>query len=103
FEIDEGDPPLPLRLADHRLDLLRGGPGREVQPADAETAEHAADQGLRRGIERTRMDDEVAGLDEGEQECRDRRHAAREAERILGILPQAQPVLQYLLVRAVEP
>ncbi len=54
-----------------------GRAGREIEPFDAEAAEDAADQGLGRGIERPGMDDDVAGLDEGEQQGRDRRHAAR--------------------------
>ena len=48
------------------------------------------------------MDDDVAGLDEGQEQGRDRRHAAREGQRVLGIFPDAQPVLEYLLVGPVE-
>ena len=48
------------------------------------------------------MDDDVAGLDEGEQQGGDRRHAGGEGERVLGILPDAEPVLEDLLIGAVE-
>ena len=48
------------------------------------------------------MDDDVAGLDQREEGRRDRRHAAREDQRVLGILPQREPVLEDFLVGAVE-
>src|SRR3546814_20689153 len=48
------------------------------------------------------MDDHVARLDEGEEQGRDGRHAAREGQRLLRILPDAQAILEYLLVRPVE-
>ena len=48
------------------------------------------------------MDDDVARLDEGEQQGRDRRHARGEAERILRLFPEAEPVLENLLIGAVE-
>jgi hypothetical protein len=48
------------------------------------------------------MDDDVAGLDVGEEQGGDRRHARGEAQGVLGILPDAEPVLEYLLVGAVE-
>ena len=48
------------------------------------------------------MDDDVAGPDEGQQQRRDRRHAARKSERVVGILPHRQPVLEDFLVGAVE-
>src|SRR3546814_20239288 len=47
------------------------------------------------------MDDHVARLDEGEEQGRDGRHAAREGQRLLRILPDAQAILEYLLVRPV--
>ena len=48
------------------------------------------------------MDDHVARLDEGQQQRRDRRHAAREGQRVLGVFPQLQPVLEDFLVGPVE-
>src|SRR3546814_12369279 len=48
------------------------------------------------------MDDHVARLDEGEEQGRDGRHAARECQRLLRILPDAQAILEYLLVRPVK-
>src|SRR3954451_12268522 len=48
------------------------------------------------------MDDAVAGLDERHQQGRDRRHAARESERVVSVLPNREAVLEDLLVRAVE-
>ena len=97
-----GTRPIFLGALDHVGDLVLGRAGREIEPLDAEAAEDAADQGLGRGVERPRMDDDVAGLDEGEQQGRDRRHAAGEAERVLGIFPQAEPVFENLLIGAVE-
>ena len=102
LEVDERHPPLPLGLLHHRIDLRAGRAGGKIEPADSKAPEDSADQSLGRGIERAGMDDDVAGLDEGHQEGGDRRHAAREAERVLGILPQAEPVLEDLLIGAVE-
>ena len=48
------------------------------------------------------MDDDVAGPDEGQQQGGDRRHAAGEGERVLGVFPDRQPVLEDFLVGAVE-
>src|SRR3546814_11009220 len=48
------------------------------------------------------MDDHVARLDEGEEQGRAGRHAAREGQRLLRILPDAQAILESLLVRPVE-
>ena len=93
---------LVLGGGDHRVDLLARRAGREVEPLDAELAEDLGDQRLGRGIERARMDDDVAGPDEGQQQGGDRRHAARKSERVVGILPDRQPVLENLLVGAVE-
>ena len=42
---------------------------------------------FRRRVERTRMDDDIAGLDESQQQGRDRRHAARESECIVRVFP----------------
>ena len=69
----------PIALARSTIvgDLVLGRAGGEIEPVHAEAAEDAADQGLGRGVERAGMDDDVAGLDEGEQQGGDRRHAAR--------------------------
>ena len=48
------------------------------------------------------MDDDVAGLDEGQEQGGDGRHAAGEGQRVLGLLPDAQAILEDLLVGAVE-
>ena len=48
------------------------------------------------------MDDAVAGPDEGQQQRRDRRHAAGEGERVVGVFPDREPVLEDLLVGPVE-
>ena len=97
-----GTPAHRLGARDHVGNLVLGRAGREIEPLDPEAAEDAADQRLGRRVERARMDDDVAGLDEGQQQGRDRRHARGEAERILGIFPDAEPVLEDLLVGAVE-
>ena len=55
-----------------------------------------------RGIERARMDDHVAGADEGQHQGRDRGHAAREGKRFLGVFPDPQAILEDFLVGAVE-
>ena len=72
-----GTRPFALARAITAVDLRLGRAGREIEPAHAEPAEDAGDQGLGRGVERPGMDDDVAGLDEGEQQGGDRRHAAR--------------------------
>src|SRR3546814_4585662 len=48
------------------------------------------------------MDYDIAGLDQCKQGGGDRRHARREGEGVLRLFPKAQPVLQYLLIGAVE-
>ena len=48
------------------------------------------------------MDDAVAGADEGQQQRRDGRHAAGESERVVGVFPDGQAVLEDFLVGAVE-
>jgi hypothetical protein len=78
-------------------------PAGEIEPSYAEPAEDAADQGLGRCVERTGVDDHVARLHEREQQGGNSRHAGRESERVLRILPEAQPILEDLLVRSVEP
>src|SRR5207248_2791316 len=54
------------------------------------------------GIKRRRMDDGVPRLDQSEQHGRYRRHARRESQRVFGTLPDTEPILQYLLIGAVE-
>ncbi len=75
FEIDQSHPARALGLGQHRLDLGARCARREIEPVDAEAAEHLADQSLGRGIERCRMDDRVAGMDQSQQHRRDRGHA----------------------------
>jgi len=48
------------------------------------------------------MDDRVAGPDHRQEQGRDRRHARGEAQRILGIFPQPEAILENLLVGAIE-
>ena len=102
FEIDEADAALLLALGDGRVDLLARRARREIDPGHAELAEDLGDHRLGRRIERARMDDAVAGPDEGQQQRRDRRHAAGEGERVVGVFPDREPILQDLLVRPVE-
>src|SRR3546814_13605787 len=68
----------------------------------AEPAEDAADQRFGGCVKRGGMDDDIAGLDQCKQGGGDRRHARREGEGVLRLFPKAQPVLQYLLIGAVE-
>src|SRR5436305_428571 len=48
------------------------------------------------------MDDRIARLDQRQQHGRDRRHARGESQRVFSALPDAEPVLQYFLIGAVE-
>ena len=48
------------------------------------------------------MDDDVARLDHRQEQGGDRRHAAGKGQRILGLVPDRQAVLQNFLVRPVE-
>ena len=48
------------------------------------------------------MNHYVAGLNEGQHERRDRRHSARESERVIGVFPHREPILEDLLVGTVE-
>src|SRR5258707_10913684 len=48
------------------------------------------------------MDHAVTWPNEGQQQGRDRRHTAAEHERVVGIFPQSEPVLEDLLVWPVE-
>ena len=48
------------------------------------------------------MDDHVAGADEGQEQGRDRGHAAREGEALLGVFPDPQAILEDFLVGVVE-
>jgi hypothetical protein len=102
FEIDERDPAHLLGLLDHRVDFLAGRTGGEVDIGDSELAEDLGDERLGRRVERPRVDHHVARLAEGRGTGRDRRHSAREGERVVGIFPHAQPVLEDLLIGAVE-
>ena len=102
FEIDQGDATHRTRAIQHGVNLVARGFGREIQPLHAEAAEDLADQRLGRGIERGGVDDHVAGLHQREQHRRDRGHPAGEAQRIRRLFPDAEPILQYLLVGPVE-
>ena len=95
-----GTRPFALALAEHRLDLGALGAGREIEPLDAEPAEDPCDQRLGRGVERARMDDDVARLDEGQEQGGDRRHAASRRSAPPRPPPRSQAILEYLLVRA---
>ena len=53
-------------------------------------------------VERAAVQDHVAGPHEGEDGGRDRRHAGREHETVLGLLVDGEPVLDDLEVRVVE-
>ena len=102
FEIDERQPALALRVGDDGVDLLARRTRRKVDVMNAEPAENLGDQRLRRRVERPRVDDHVARLNEGQQQGRDGRHSAGESERVVRVLPDRKPVLEDLLVGAVE-
>src|SRR3546814_2585490 len=97
-----------MRISDWSSDvcssdlLLSGSAGRKIHPLHAEPAEDAADQRFGGCVKRGGMDDDIAGLDQCKQGGGDRRHARREGEGVLRLFPKAQPVLQYLLIGAVE-
>jgi hypothetical protein len=48
------------------------------------------------------MDDHVARLDQRQHQRGDRRHARREDQRILGLVPDAEAILEDLLIGSVE-
>ena len=48
------------------------------------------------------MDDAISGSDEGQQQGGNRRHAARKSEGVIGLFPDAEAILEDLLVGAVE-
>jgi hypothetical protein len=102
FEVDQAEAALPPGAVDDGGDLILRRTGGEIEPADAEPPEDAADQRLGGRIERAGMDDDVARLHEREQQGRDCGHAGREGQRVLGILPDRESVLQNLLVGTVE-
>src|SRR3546814_5398091 len=91
-----------LRPPERGVDLLSGSACRKIHPLHAEPAEDAADQRFGGCVKRGGMDDDIAGLDQCKQGGGDRRHARREGEGVLRLFPKAQPVLQYLLIGAVE-
>ena len=101
FEIDQRDPAA-RRLGHYRVDFLARGTGRKIEEMHAEAAKHARDQRFRRGIKRAGMNDRVTRAHQRQEQGGDCGHAARKAERVLGIFPDGEAILQYFLVGPVE-
>jgi hypothetical protein len=114
-EIDEAVGRVGRRLdQDHGDPALGGGslgdvahlgdvePVGEAEGRDAEGAHLVLQQGLGAAIERARMQDGVAGPQEGEAGRRDRRHAAGEDGAFLGLVPDRQAILEDFHVGVVE-
>src|SRR6185437_1366230 len=72
-------------------------------PGYSELTEDLRDQRFSRRVQRPGVDDAVAGPNEGHQQGRDGRHAAGKSERVVGVFPQRQTVLENLLIGTVEP
>ena len=86
------------RLADARL----VHPVGETDGLDAHGRQCLRHQGLGPAVERLRMQDDVARARIGEDRGGDRRHAGGEQQRRLGVLEDAQAILDDLGIGVVE-
>jgi hypothetical protein len=85
-------------LVDRRLIDAVGKADR----ADRESRQRIRQQGFRPAIKRLRVQDDVAGANEGQNCGRDGRHAGREQRTAFGALIDGEPVLDDLAVGMVE-
>jgi hypothetical protein len=103
FDEDHRDPPLPHRLRRRQRDRGFVDAVGKTHRSDRETRQRLQKQRLGAAVERLRVQNDVAGADEGEDRGRNRRHAGREQRAFLRAFVDREPVLDDLAIGMVEP
>jgi len=91
-----------LGLIHHAVNLVPRRTRRKVEERDTKARQDARDQRFGRGIKRPRMHDHVILPDQRQQHRRNGGHAAGKDQTVIRLIPDRKPVLQYLLIGAVE-
>ena len=77
FKVNKRNSPLAFRTPENLINLFTGRARRKVEPQGISKRPRYWNQCFGRRIERPGVNNHVSGLNEGEKQCRNRRHPAR--------------------------